>query len=213
METGGSTPKASADRKITLSAAGPADAESVSGQEDYVVSCRACGYRVDIENDVLNVVDRIGDTGVLCDTLVREINLAVCVDSDVLKQSVALDGVVDVGLGLFVQVDDLCVAAALEVEDAVVIPAVLVIADQETLGIGGKGGLAGAGQAEEDGSVLAFHIGVGGAVHGSNALQRQIVVHHGEHTLLHLAAVPCVDDDLLAAGDVEGGSCLGVETE
>jgi hypothetical protein len=97
-------------------------AESVSGQEDYVVSCRACGYGVDIENDVVNVVDRIGDTGVLCDTLVCEVDLAVLVNSNVLKQSVALDGVVDVGLGLFVQVDNLCVAAALEVEDTVVIP-------------------------------------------------------------------------------------------
>jgi len=53
---------------------------------------------------------------------VCEVDLAVLVDSNVLKQSVALDGVVDVGLGLFVQVDNLCVAAALEVEDTVVIP-------------------------------------------------------------------------------------------
>ena len=34
-----------------------------------------------------------------------------------------------------------------------IIPAVLVIADQLTLGIGGVGGLAGAGEAEEDGHV------------------------------------------------------------
>ena len=38
-------------------------------------------------------------------------------------------------------------------------------------------------------------------------------VHHGEHTLLHLAAVPGVEDDLLAAGDVEHDSGLGVEAE
>ena len=53
---------------------------------------------------------------------VCEVDLAVLVDSNVLKQSVALDGVVDVGLGLFVQVDNLSVAAALEVEDTVVVP-------------------------------------------------------------------------------------------
>ena len=53
-----------------------------------------------------------------------------------------LDGVVDIGFGVLIQVDDLCVAAALEVEHAVVVPAVLVIADQQTLGIGGQGGLA-----------------------------------------------------------------------
>ena len=140
--------------------------------------------------------------GVLGHALVGEIDVALSVQSDVLQQSVALDGVVDVGLRVLVQVDDLSVAAALEVEDAVVVPAVLVIADEQTLRVGGQGGLAGAGQTEEDGSVLALLIGVGRAVHGSHALQRQEVVHHGEHTLLHLAAVPGVDDDLLLAGDV-----------
>ena len=89
----------------------------------------------------------------------------------------------------------------------------LVIADEQTLRVGGQGGLAGAGQTEEDGSVLALLIGVGRAVHGSHALQRQEVVHHGEHTLLHLAAVPGVDDDLLLAGDVEQHSSLGVQAQ
>jgi len=50
-------------------------------------------------------------------------------------------------------------------------------------------------------------------VHGGDALQRQVVVHHGEHTLLHLAAVPGVDDDLLTGGDVEGDAGLGVQTQ
>ena len=159
------------------------------------------------------MVDGVGHTGVLSDRLVSEVDVALGIQSDVLQQSVALDGVVDIGLGLLIQVDDLSVAAALEVEHAVVVPAVLVIADQQTLGIGGQGGLAGAGQTEEDGGVLAVLVGVGRAVHGSNALQRQEVVHHGEHTLLHLAAVPGVDDDLLLAGDVEQHSSLGVQAQ
>src|SRR5699024_11193565 len=114
---------------------------------------------------------------------------------------------------LLIQVDDLGVAAALEVEDAVVVPAVLVVADQQTLGVGGQGGLAGAGQAEEQSGVLAVHVGVGGAVHGGNAIQGQVVVHHGEHALLHLAAVPGVQDDLLTGGDVEDGGGLGVQAQ
>src|SRR5699024_11502762 len=52
------------------------------------------------------------------------------------------------------QVDALGVAAALEVEDAVGAPAVLVVADQLAAGVGGQGGLAGAGQAEEDGGLM-----------------------------------------------------------
>ena len=50
-------------------------------------------------------------------------------------------------------------------------------------------------------------------MHGGQALERQVVVHHGEHALLHLAAVPGVDDDLLTGGDVEGHTGLGVQAE
>ena len=73
---------------------------------------------------VFDVVDRIGDTGVLGDGLVGEVDLAVLVERDVLQQRVALDGVVDVGLGVLVEVDDLGVAAAFEVKHTVIIPAV-----------------------------------------------------------------------------------------
>ena len=186
------------------------NAERISRQENDVLGSRCGGNRA---NDVLDMVDGVGHTGVLGDGLVSEVDLALGVDGNVLQQSVALDGVVDVGLGVLIQVDDLSVAAALEVKDAVVVPAVLVVADQQALRVGGQSGLAGAGQTEEDGSVLALLIGVGRAVHGSDALQRQEVVHHGEHTLLHLAAVPGVDDDLLLAGDVEQHSSLGVQAQ
>ena len=87
-----------------------------------------------------------------------------------------------------------------------------IVADEQALRVGGKGGLAGAGETEEDGGVIAFHIGVGGAVHRGDTLQRQVVVHHGEHTLLHFAAVPGVDDDLFTGGDVEGNGCFGVQS-
>ena len=159
------------------------------------------------------MADGVGHAGVLGDGLVVKVDLAVCVNGYILQQRIALDCVVDVRLGILVQIDDLGIAAALEVEHAVVVPAVLVVADQQTLGIGGQGGLAGAGQAEEQSGVLALLVGVGGAVHGSDALQGQVVVHHGEHTLLHLAAVPGVDDDLLAGSDVEGHASLGVQAQ
>ena len=50
-------------------------------------------------------------------------------------------------------------------------------------------------------------------MHRSDALQREVVVHHREHTLLHLTTVPCVDDNLLAACCVECYTSLRVETE
>ena len=50
-------------------------------------------------------------------------------------------------------------------------------------------------------------------MHRGDALEREVVVHHGEHALLHLAAVPGVEDDLLAGGDVEGDAGVGAEAE
>ena len=124
------------------------------------------------------MIDRVRYTCILRDRLVSEVELAFSVACDVLKKSVALDCVVDIRLGFLVEVDDLCVAAALKVEDTVVVPAMLVVADEESLRVCGKSCLACAGKTEEDSCVLAFHICVCGAMHGSNALQRQIVVHH-----------------------------------
>ena len=116
------------------------------------------------------MVDRIGYTGVLGYALVSEIDHAVFIKCYVLEKSIALDRVVDIRLGFFVEVDYFSVAAALEVEYSVVVPAVLVITDQETLRICGKSCLTCSGKSEEDRCVFAFHICVSGAVHGCDAL-------------------------------------------
>ncbi len=84
------------------------------------------------------MVDRIRYTSVLCYALVSEVDLAFSIKCNVLKKSVSLDCIVDIRLRIFVKVDNLSVASALEVEYSVVIPAVLVITDQKTLRICGK---------------------------------------------------------------------------
>ena len=124
------------------------------------------------------MVDRVGDSGVLSHAAVGKVDPAILIQGDVLKQGIPSDGVVDVRFALLIQVDDLCIAAAFEVEDTVVIPAVFIITDEKSLRIGGKGGLARSGKAEEDCGVLTVHIGVGGAVHGCDSLKGQVVVHH-----------------------------------
>ena len=50
-------------------------------------------------------------------------------------------------------------------------------------------------------------------MHCGDALEREVVVHHGEHTFLHFAAIPCVEDDLLAGSNVEGDAGFAAETE
>ena len=95
------------------------------------------------------MVDWVGNTGVLGYALISEIDLSFFIQSNVLKQSVSLDCIVDIWLRLFVQVDNFCVAASLEVEYAVVIPAVLIITDQQTLRICRQSGLTCTRQTED----------------------------------------------------------------
>jgi hypothetical protein len=109
-------------------------------------------------------------------------------------------GGVDLRLGLGAQVDRLGVAAALEVEGAAIGPAMLVIADQDAVGIGRQRRLAGARQAEEHGRVhrVARRV-VGRAVHRHDALFGQQVVQQREHRFLVLARVfGAADQDQLA---------------
>jgi len=81
------------------------------------------------------VINRIRYTCILCYALICEINLAVLINSNVLKKSVTSDCIVDIRLRILIKVDNLCVAATFEVEYAVIIPAVFIITDQQTLGI------------------------------------------------------------------------------
>ena len=77
-------------------------AECICRQEDYVVRSRAVRDRL---NDLLNVIDRIRYTGVLGNALVCEIDLAVLINSNVLKKSISSDCTVDVRLSFLVKVD------------------------------------------------------------------------------------------------------------
>ena len=111
-------------------------AESVGREEDDLARVRAAGNRT---HDVVDVVNRVGDTGVLGLLGGVEVDIAFRIHNEVLQQRIATDGVEDVGLFLLTEVDALRVAAALEVEDAVVVPAVLVVADEGAVRVGGEG--------------------------------------------------------------------------
>ena len=125
------------------------------------------------------------------------------IDRDVLQHRAPhFRGGVDLRLGLLRQLDDLGVAAALEIEDAVRRPAMFIVADEGARRIGRERGLAGAGQAEEHGAV-AIGSDIGGAMHRHHALFRQQVVEDGEDRLLHLAGIMRAADEDEAVGEVE----------
>ena len=87
-------------------------------------------------DDVINVVDGVGNPGIFGFGGVTKIDIALLVHHDIFQQGVAPDGIVNVGLMLLAQVDGLGVAAAFEIEYAVVIPAVFVIPDKLPFGVG-----------------------------------------------------------------------------
>ncbi len=171
----------------------------------------------------------VGEAGVLGDRAVEQVEvLGVGVGHRLTGQgrhvldqgALHRQGGRDDGLVVLVEIDQLGVAAVLEVGHATLGPDVLVVADQEAVGVGREGRLAGARQAEEDRRV-AVGADVGRAVHRQLALGGQHEVHQREHRLLVDAAVvgptehqghPVLDvDDHRTVG--EGAVALGVTVE
>ena len=185
-------------------------AECVSRKEDYILCCR-CGRNRTY--NIFNMINRIRYTCILCYTLICKINFSVCIYCYVLKKGISADCIVDIRLRLGIQVDNFCITSTFKVEDAVVIPAVLVITNQETFRVCRQCCFTSTGKTKEDCCVLSIHICVCGAVHGSNSVQWKVVVHHGEHTFLHLTAVPCINDNLLTACNVECYTSLGIQSK
>ena len=152
---------------------------------------------------LLDELDRVGAARVLRDAGVGEVDGAVLFEHDVLQHRAEAQRLEDVRLVFRRQVDRLGVAAAFDVEDAVVAPAVLVVADEVPLGIGGERRLAGAGQAEQQRRAAGLPVRRGRAVHREHAALRREVVRDREHALLHLAGVLGAEDDQLAVFEAQ----------
>ena len=107
----------------------------------------------------------------------------------------------DLRFGVSVEVDHLRIAAALEIEESAIRPAMLVVADQLAAGIGRKRRLACAGQAEKHRRALGPDIRR--TVHRHDAPGRQQVVQQREDRFLDLAGIvgPADQDQLLREAD------------
>ena len=186
---------------------GGKDTAGVAGEEDDVGGVLlgdAGNLGVGDELDGVGTPRVLGEGGII---VVYYPGLGV--ENDVLKNGTEADSVENIGLLLAREANTLGVAAALNVEDASVAPAVLIITDEVTAGVGGKGGLAGAGETEEESdlSVLAL---VGGGVEGEDVvLDGHFVEENGEDTLLHLTSVLGTEDDHFLLGEVDGHGGAG----
>ncbi len=86
------------------------------------------------------------------------------IDHHVFQDRPETNDVIDLWFRFFREADGLRVATALEVENAVVAPAVLIVADEPFAGVGRKGCLAGTRKAEKQSNIPSFSY-IGGAVH------------------------------------------------
>ncbi len=159
------------------------------------------GHRAQIVGaGVGDEVDRVGTAAVFGEAVVIKIDLAgYGIDDDIFEHGAEpLGGGIDFRFGFGRQADHLGIAAAFEVEDRGIGPAMFIIADQRAAGIGGQRRLAGARQAEEHRGI-ALGADVGRTVHRHDALQRQQIVEDGKDALLHLAGIGgAADEDGLA---------------
>ena len=81
------------------------------------------------------MVDRVRNTGVLRYALIAKVNLAVGIYGYVLEQGITTNRIVNIGFALLAQVNYLGIATTFVVENAIIVPAVLVVANELALGI------------------------------------------------------------------------------
>ena len=93
---------------------------------------------------VFDKIHRIGGAGVFREPLVVIIGRAAWLQHQIFQHRAKADGAPNLRLVGVGQLDALGVASSFKVEDAAVAPAMLVVADQPALRIGGERGLAGA---------------------------------------------------------------------
>ena len=152
---------------------------------------------------VRNVLDGIGGPSVFRHRTIGVVHrTSLRVVDDVFQYRAEFNGGVDFRFFFDGQIDAFCVAAAFDVEDTVVRPAMLVVSDQLATLIGGQGCLAGAREAKEQRHIFIVAF-VGAAMHRQHALFGHQVIHDREDTLFHFTGVLGAQDHELTAFETE----------
>jgi len=152
--------------------------EGIAGQHDNVRRLAVNDARNLSVGDIFNGVCA---TGILRDADVVVVGSAVqWVVDNVLKDAAVLDGVENIGFLLSGQVDAFGVASTFDVEDTRVRPDMLIVSDEQTVGVGRKGGLSGTRKTEEESDIALLDADVGGGV------QRELAEFDGLQVMLKI---------------------------
>ena len=114
------------------------DTKGIGCQEDHLGGMIPFGYRL---HNIIDMINGIGYPGVLSLGSVIIIDLSVSGYGYILQQVITLHRMIDVRLTLFAQVDGLGITTPFEIEDALIVPSMLIVPYQPALRIGRKGGL------------------------------------------------------------------------
>mmetsp|Transcript_33433 Transcript_33433/g.70272 ORF Transcript_33433/g.70272 Transcript_33433/m.70272 type:complete len:404 (-) Transcript_33433:316-1527(-) len=164
---------------------------------------------------IVNMENRIRNTSILrlCRIkVIRHELVSLILQRHILQHGILMDRPVNIRLGLLRKIDGLGITPTLKVEDAILVPSVLVIPNERTMRIRRKRRLAGTTQSEEEGRVTLLP-NIGGAMHGKlrRILHGKPVIHQGKDAFLVLAAVPRAEDDGALLLHVEDHGHLRVE--
>ena len=151
---------------------------------------------------VLDEIHRIGSARIFGEAVVIVIGNTGGIQHQIFQHRAEADGAPDLRLIHVRQLDALGITAAFEIENSTVAPAMLVVADQPALRIGGKRGLASAGEAEKQ-RRDAICPDVGRAVHGKNAALGQQKIHHAKNGFLHLSGIMRAADEHQPPAEVD----------
>mmetsp|Transcript_83650 Transcript_83650/g.269599 ORF Transcript_83650/g.269599 Transcript_83650/m.269599 type:complete len:474 (+) Transcript_83650:729-2150(+) len=186
------------------------DAEGIASEQNDLLRVM---LHLGRDPGVRDILKRVRHARVLGNARVVVVHMACAVvEHHILKNGTEANRVVNFRLLVMREADGLRVAAALDVEDALRVPHVLVVADEVPLGVGTQGRLACSAEAEEDGDVVVLpdvRRGVQrqGAFRGRKVAlghQRHQVVHDSEYTLLHLTRILRAEDHHLSALEGDG---------
>ena len=159
------------------------------------------------------------------DAGVGEIDRAIFIEHDVLQHRAEPQRLEDIRLVFRRQVDRLGVAAPFDVEDAVVAPAMLVVADEVAFRVGRSVVLPVPDRPKSKRGRAGLLVRGRRAVHRQHAALRREVIRDREDAFLHLAGVLGAEDDQFpvfeaeidarrrahAAGQAIGGKRAGVD--
>src|SRR5699024_422683 len=160
-------------------------AKSIAGQKDNIAwMATGTGFR-----RIRDIMNRVRAAHILGISGIAVVGFAVAVQYHIFKDgSGHLGSGIDQRLTIFGKINCFSVAPAFDIEYAVFAPAVLIIADENTILIGGKGCFSGSRESKKD-SGIAVPAHIRGAVHSHNALFRQQIVHYSKDSLFYLPGV------------------------